>query len=127
MTSDQDLLRELNDAVQRRDLEELSRRMHPDVVWRHNIGVGSPEEGTYEGREAVVALYERILEPWESMRSVPEEVRDLGGGVLEIEGKLHAKHGGAATDLVTPFAQRLEFRDGLLVRGEMVTGPGARL
>src|SRR5688500_16820626 len=103
-------------------MQELSRRLHPDVVWTHNIGVGSPEEGTCEGPESVVALFRRILEPWESMRSIPREVRDGGDGVVEIEGELHAKHRGAATELVTPYVQRLEFRDGVLVRGEMVTG-----
>ncbi len=125
MTSTLDLVSALNDAVERRNWEAVRQQLHPDVVWRHNIGVGSPEEGEYRGLEAVLALYERITEMWDSMRSVPTEIREAGRGVVAINGELHAKHGGAETELVTPYAQRLEFQDGVLVRGEMVTGPEA--
>lgn len=127
MTSAPDLVRELHEAVERQDWNALRQRMHPDVVWRHNIGVGSPEEGEYEGRESVIALYERIVEPWDYIRTVASEVRDLGGGVVMVKGELHAKHSATPTELVTPYAQRMELQDGLLARGEMVTGPGASL
>jgi ketosteroid isomerase-like protein len=126
-TSGPDLIREVNEAVERRDLEAISRMMRPDVVWRHNIGVGTVEEGEYEGRESVLALFERIIEPWEYMRPTPHEIRDLGRGVFAIRGELQAKHGAAETEIVTPYEQRVELRDGLLARGEMVSGPGARL
>jgi ketosteroid isomerase-like protein len=127
VTSGADLVREMNDAVERQDLEALAKRMHPDVVWSHNVGVGTIEEGEYKGRESVVALFERILEPWEYMRATPHEVREVGGGVLVIKGELQAKHSTIATEIVTPYEQRLEFQDGLLARGEMVSGAGARL
>jgi ketosteroid isomerase-like protein len=127
MTSALDLFRELNDAVAKRDLEALGQLLDPDVVWRHNIGAGSPEEGDYEGREKVVALFDRILEPWVSFRAVPAEVREVAPGVVEVEGELHAQHGGVEAELVTPYAQRLELRNDLLVRGVMVTGSGATL
>jgi ketosteroid isomerase-like protein len=122
-----DLVRELNDAVERRDWEALSKRMHPEVTWRHNIGVGTPEEGEYKGRESVLALFDRILEPWEHFRPVAYDVRDVGGGVLPIRGELHAKHKASATEIVTPYEQRVALEDGLLARGEMVQGAGARL
>ena len=126
MTGPQDLLRELNDAVAARDWDALRRRTHPDVVWLHNIGVGSPEEGEYRGVDELIALYRRITEPWESMRAVPTEVSELHAGVLAIKGELHAKHGAAETELIAPYTMRLELRDGLLTRGEMVTGPESR-
>ena len=127
MVDPAELLGEFNDAVERGDLEAFAERIHPNVIWRHNIGVGTPEEGEYEGRENVVALYARILETWEYMRPVPREVRELGDGVLMVQGELYAKHRDAATEIVTPYAQRLRVRDGLLVAGEMVTASGARL
>jgi ketosteroid isomerase-like protein len=125
VTSTLDLVTELTDAVGRQDWELLGQRAHPDVVWRHNIGVGSPEEGEYSGREALIALYQRITEAWVSMRAVPIEVREVEPGVAMIKGELHAKHAAAEIELVTPYTQRLEFQDGLLIRGEMVSGPGA--
>jgi ketosteroid isomerase-like protein len=122
-----DLVREFNDAVERRDWEALSEQVHPEVEWRHNIGVGTPEEGEYKGRESVLALFERILEPWEHFRLVAHDVRDVGGGVLLIRGELHAKHKASATEIVTPYEQRVELQGGVLARGEMVQGAGARL
>jgi ketosteroid isomerase-like protein len=127
VTSGLDLIREFNDAVERQDLEAISKRLRPDAVWRHNIGVGTVEEGVYEGRDSVVALFKRILEPWEYIRATPSEVRDVGDGVFVIEGELQAKHRAATTEIVTPYVQRLELKDGLLARGEMVAGFGARL
>ena len=127
MTDVPDLLRELNDAVEKQDWATLTKLLHPDVVWRHNIGVGSPEEGEYTGREDVIALYGRITDPWESMRAVPTEVREVEGGTLAVKGELHAKHRATETEVVTPYVMRLEIRAGLLTRGEMVTGPRAGL
>ena len=122
-TSAFDLVREINDAVERQDLTAIARRMHPEVVWSHNIGVGTPEEGEYQGRDRVVGLFERILEPWEYLRATPYEVRDVGGGVFIVRGELKAKHKAVATEILTPYEQRLEIQDGLLVRGAMVQGP----
>ena len=76
VTSGPGLIREFNDAVERRDLEAISKRIRPDAVWRHN------------------------------------------------RGELQAKHRTVTTEIVTPYVQRLELKDGLLARGEMVQGPG---
>jgi ketosteroid isomerase-like protein len=117
-----DLIREINEAVANRDRQALSERMHPDVVWEHNIGAGSPEEGVYRGRENVAELLERVIEPWEYLRAVPQEIREVGPSTYRVRGDLHAKHATSATELVTPYEQRLEIQDGLLVKGQMVTG-----
>jgi ketosteroid isomerase-like protein len=112
----------VNDAIARRDLDAISSLLHPDAVWEHNIGQGTPEEGVYRGRESVVRLLERIIEPWEYIRAEPREIRDLGDDRFLVRGELHAKHLTTETELVTPYEQRLEFGDGLLRRGRMNTG-----
>jgi hypothetical protein len=43
--SDFDRIREVNDAMQAGDLQTVSESLHPEIVWEHNLGVGSPEEG----------------------------------------------------------------------------------
>jgi hypothetical protein len=75
----------------------------------------------------VIALYERILEPWEYLRATPEEVREVGAGAYLVEGEMQAKHADVETTIVTPYQQRLVFQEGLLVSGDMVQGAGARL
>jgi ketosteroid isomerase-like protein len=117
-----DPLRKLNDAMSSGDLRAASALLHPDVLWEHNLGVGSPEEGTYRGRESVLALLERIIEPWEVLRSQPDRIRVMGDGSFLLNGQLHAKHATSDMIVVAPFEQRLEMREGLLVKGRMTTG-----
>jgi ketosteroid isomerase-like protein len=117
-----ELIRRVNAAVASGTADAAVQLMHPDVVWEHNLGVGSPEEGVYSGREAVLRLFERILEPWEYMRAEPDDIHDLGGGDYFVTGALHAKHLTSETVIVSHFEQRLQIRDGLLVRGRMTTG-----
>jgi ketosteroid isomerase-like protein len=121
---DVEVIRTVNDAVSARDIDTISGRLHPDVVWEHNIGQGSPEEGIYRGREDVIALLERILEVWEYMRTEPRIINDLGGGEYEIRGELRAKHASSTSELVQPYEQHFEFHDGLLVRAKMRAGAG---
>lgn len=116
-----DAIRDLGDAVGRADLGSLAELIAPDVVWEHNIGTGSPEEGVYEGRDSVIRLFERIIETWEHMRAVPVEIRDVGGGVYLVRGNLHVKHLISETELVSPYEQHLELREGVVVRGRMTT------
>jgi ketosteroid isomerase-like protein len=111
----------VNDAVNRRDFEAVASLMHPDAVWEHNIGQGSPEEGVYRGRDAIVELLERIVEMWEYMRAEPRDIRELEKERFLIYGDLRTKHPATDTEIVARYEQELTFRDGLLVRGRMKT------
>jgi ketosteroid isomerase-like protein len=121
-----DQIHELNDAVCANDFQRFTEGMHPDAVWEHNPGSGSPEEGEYRGRERIRRLFERIYEGWEYMRPVPTEIREVEDGVFLIQGELHCKHKATENVIVAPYDQRLEIRDGLMAKGRMVIGSTAR-
>ncbi len=116
------VIRQVNDAVASGDVQAVRELMHDDVVWEHNIGGGSPEEGVYRGRESVIALFARILEPWEVMRMEMREIRELDDTTVQVEGQIRFKHRTSAAEVTEPYVQRLEIRDGLLVKGEMAYG-----
>jgi ketosteroid isomerase-like protein len=120
VSSDADLIREINEAVATGDIQAISERMHPDVVWEHNIGAGTPEEGVYRGRANVAELLERIIEPWEYMRALPLEIQEVAPSTYQVQGELHAKHRTSAVEIVTRYEQELEIKDELLVKGRMV-------
>jgi ketosteroid isomerase-like protein len=122
VTSDFDRMRQVGDALSAGDVRAVTASLDPEVVWEHNIGVGSPEEGVYRGRESVVALFERIIEPWEQLRAEPHEIRVAGSGVFDVLGSLRAKHATSAVEVDSLYVQQLEMRDGLLVKGRMTTG-----
>jgi ketosteroid isomerase-like protein len=109
----------MSDAVATGDLKAFEERLHPDVVWQHNLGGGSPEEGTYHGRDQVLRLFERVLEPWEYMRVEPDSIERLEDGALVVRGKMRSKHATTAAEIVTPYEQRFELKEGLLVRARM--------
>jgi ketosteroid isomerase-like protein len=115
----------VNDAVATRDMESIRAALHADIVWEHNLGSGSLEEGVYEGRDSVVRLFERLVEPWEYIRPQPRSY-ETRGDVLLVRGELHSKHREAEAVVVTPYEQRIEVRDGLLYRCRMAIG-GNRL
>ena len=117
-----DAVREMNAAVERHDLRAFVERCHADAVWEHNPGGGSPEEGTYEGRDEIRQLFERILEGWDYMRPEPTEVSETDTGVFRVRGKLRCKHSTTESEIVERYEQHLEFRDGLLSKGRMVLG-----
>jgi ketosteroid isomerase-like protein len=125
LNEDVDRIHQINAAIADRDLETVAQGMHPDIVWEHNLGTGSPEEGTYEGRETVMRLFERLLEPWEYIRLDPREVSPLGAGLYLVKGEVHFKHRATEAEVVTSYEQRMELRDGLLVKGRMTTGQTA--
>jgi ketosteroid isomerase-like protein len=124
--NDEDQIRELNDAVGRNDLRRFTEGMHPNAVWEHNIGTGSPEEGVYEGRDQIGQLFERVLEGWEYMRPEATEIRDAEPGVYVVRGQLHCKLPDTENEIVEPYEQRLEMRDGRMARCRMVVGSTAR-
>jgi ketosteroid isomerase-like protein len=122
LTSEAERIRELNDAIARADVDAATRLMQPDVVWEHNLGAGTPEEGVYRGRESVSQLIERLVEGWDYQRPEPGEIRELSSGVYLVRGELHSKHVASATEIVSPYRQRLVFRDGLLAKTHVSTG-----
>ena len=117
-----EVIREVNEAIASGDLRAVAKRIHPDVVWEHNIGAGSPEEGVYTGRESVMRLFERIVEPWEYLRPEPHSIERLDDGRYRVKGYLRVKHRTSDTEIGAPYEQHLEVRDLLLVKGEMKSG-----
>jgi ketosteroid isomerase-like protein len=112
----------VNEKVERGEPEAIAEHLHADVVWEHNIGVGSPEEGVYRGRESVLRLFERIVEPWDYLRAEPRAIEPLGDGRYHVVGALHAKHRTSDVEVSASYEQHLEVLDEKLVKGTMTTG-----
>jgi ketosteroid isomerase-like protein len=117
------LMRDYGNAVGAADIERLGESLHPEAVWEHNLGSGSPEEGVYEGKEAIVGLFERIIEVWEYLQPTARDIIPLEVG-YRVHGELHSKHRLTATEVVTPYEQQMKVRDGLLYRARMSIGEG---
>jgi hypothetical protein len=41
-------------VIEHKDFDEAEALLDPEIVWEHNLGEGSPEEGVYRGRGEVI-------------------------------------------------------------------------
>jgi ketosteroid isomerase-like protein len=96
--------------------EEIARQLAPDVVWHHQIGLGTPLEGIYRGREEVLGLSRAIRESFGVTLVEVEEVRDLSFTEVLVLGTLHLEGRGSGAAVTTPFGAVTEIIDGLAVR-----------
>jgi len=111
-----DLARRNFELVSQGADDEVARRLAPNVEWHHNIGLGTPMEGIYHGREEVLALFRTLRESFGMIRFELEEVRDLPSREVLALGYLHIEGRGSGAAATTPFGAVTEIRDGLTVR-----------
>ena len=72
-----ELMRDAFEAVNRRDLDAMMSFYAPDALWE------SPPLGTsFEGRAAIRGFVEDWMDAYEEWQAKPEELLDLGSGVV---------------------------------------------
>ena len=64
-------------------------------------------------------MFERIIEPWEYIHVEPAEIKPIDDDAIVVRGEMRSKHSTTPAEITTPFEQRFEIEDGLLVRGRM--------
>jgi ketosteroid isomerase-like protein len=74
-----ELTRSILDAAQRRDFDTMLRTSAPDAVWDMNPLGGL---GTFEGHPAIRGFLEDWHGNYEELEFAPEEILDLGNGVI---------------------------------------------
>jgi ketosteroid isomerase-like protein len=124
LSADVELIHRMAAAIERKDLGEAQSLLDPEVVWEHNLGEGSPEEGVYRGRDEVMDLYRRLLEVWHEIRIDLSDIRATGPQSFEVRGTMHFSHAASETEIAMPYVQKFELRDGRVahVRLNVSTG-----
>jgi ketosteroid isomerase-like protein len=107
--------------------DEVVRQLAPDVEWHHQIGLGTPLEGIYRGREQVLELSAAFRDSFAVARVEVEDVRDLSSTEVLVLGSLHLEGRGSGAAVTTPFGAVTEIRDGLAVRQRFWTDQGKAL
>jgi ketosteroid isomerase-like protein len=107
--------------------DEVARQLAPDVEWHHQIGLGTPLEGIYRGREQVLELSAAFRDSFAVARVEVEDVRDLSSTEVLVLGSLHLEGRGSGAAVTTPFGAVTEIRDGLAVRQRFWTDQGKAL
>jgi ketosteroid isomerase-like protein len=96
--------------------DEVARQLAPDVEWHHNVGLGTPLEGIYRGRQEVLGLSRAIRDSFGVARVEIDDVRDVSSTEVLTLGRLHLEGAGSGAPVTTPFGALTEILDGLAVR-----------
>lgn len=97
----------------------------PDVELHHNIGLGTPLEGVYRGREAVQGLWAEIGESFDIDRLDVDRAFEHRGRVVVL-GTIRMRGSGSGVAADTPFGVVSTVEAGLVSRQDLWTGDQAR-
>jgi len=105
-----ELTRRILDAADRADFDEILGLYAREAVW-DTRGAGS-----FEGVEAIRALWEDYYGAYEEIRVEAEELLDFGNGVVLAVNKQQARPVGSSAIVQTREAFLYEWEAGLVVR-----------
>jgi ketosteroid isomerase-like protein len=110
------VVRDLVDAYNARDLDALVRLFADDVVWHTSPSFLWP--GPYRGRDAVRSLFEHWWQGWSTGRVDIREEADAGDCAM-LSADVHGRSAGSGEDVHVLLNWVVELRDGrvALVRG----------
>jgi ketosteroid isomerase-like protein len=109
-----EILRCLNEAFNRRDIDDAIQYLDPEVELHPGVQVPD-EESQYRGRDGLTEWFRSATDPWEVITVEHKELIDRPGDrVLAVERWLFRGRDGIELELELPNVYT--FRDGLIVR-----------
>ena len=106
-----ELVRQAIDDSHRWDYDAIMRLFAPDVVWESLDGLG-----TFEGATAVRGFLEDFPSAYESFETEPEEILDMGGGIIFAVIRHAGRLRGGAGRVEQRFAWVMASKEELVVR-----------
>jgi uncharacterized protein (TIGR02246 family) len=104
-----DVLLEVLDAYNARDLERLLAQFRDDVEWHTTPGFLWP--GPYRGREALRVLFERWWEGWQKGEAEVHELAEDGDRAM-LSALLRGRSAGDGLDVELTLNWVFDLRDG---------------
>jgi ketosteroid isomerase-like protein len=97
-----EVVRQLVDAFNRRDLAAMTELFDPEIEWMPG-GPAAVERSVYRGHDEVADGFTASWEAWRVFRLDEHQVRDLGDSVLWL-GRTQMKGGASQVELDQEFA-----------------------
>lgn len=116
MSQEQDIARRNFELWNEGADDEVARQLAPDGEWHHQLGLGTPLEGIYRGREEVLGLFTAIRDSFGMASFEVDEVRQLSATEVLVLGRLRVEGRGSGASVSTPFGTVMEIVDGLVAR-----------
>ena len=109
-----EVVRQVVEAFNRRDLRAMTQWFAPGVEWEPG-GPAAVESARYRGRDEVSAAFAGTWETWEVFHVEESEVRDRGDSVVWL-GCARMKGGSSRVEFDQAFAVHFLVRGGEIVR-----------
>jgi len=106
-----EIVREVIDAYNERDMDAMLARFDDDVVWHTTPGFLWP--GPYRGREAVRELFEHWWQGWDTGYADAEELVEADDRVM-VSADVHGRSAGDGLDVHVELNWVFHVRDGLI-------------
>jgi ketosteroid isomerase-like protein len=110
-----ELVRRFVEAANCDDVDAGVTCFDRDAVWEHNLGLGTPMEGTYRGHAQIRRLWRAIVEAWGTYRFEIDEIKDDGGQVLAL-GRVVVRGESSDVPVESPIGCVVDVRAGCIVR-----------
>ena len=109
-----ELVRQVVQAFNRRDLAAMTTRFDREIEWTPG-GPAAVERAVYRGRDAVSDGFEATWEAWEMFRLTEHEVRDLDESILWL-GRAQLRGDASHVEVDQEFAVLFLIDGGGIVR-----------
>jgi ketosteroid isomerase-like protein len=119
-----ELVRQVFDAVERRDLARLIALTDPEVEWSSFFALG--ERGVYRGHDGLRTYLSDLSEAFEDLRPELSDLLDAGDIVIGV-GRIHYRGRESGVETESPTGWMLKFRDGKVLRFRPFRAPQAAL
>jgi ketosteroid isomerase-like protein len=108
-----EIVEQMVEAFNRRDLDHLEARSTPDMEWE--TAMGAIEAEVFKGFDGAETYIERLGDAWGEFQTIAEDVRDVGERVLML-GRIVGRGKGSGVGVEMPLGQVFDFRDGKVCR-----------
>jgi|SRR5918996_2173864 ketosteroid isomerase-like protein len=116
-----DIVRQIYDAWNRREIQSVLDHLHPDVVWEENVLVFPGLDRVYRGHEGFLKWdREAFSGVWESITLEALEFIDAGDHVV-VPFRLSGKGASSGVNVEIVTYNVLSFRDGQVARRRLYT------
>lgn len=123
--SPSDVLSRLYDAFNVGDYEAAVELLAPEVEYHELPGMLGAKDivGVYRGRQEVMRWLGEFLGEWETFRSEPEHMTELGAGQVLVTEKWRGRSRHSGVDVAMTVAALYTVRDGQIARQRYFRSP----
>jgi ketosteroid isomerase-like protein len=120
-----ELVRGAYEAFSRGDLPALLDALHPGIEWDAREAL--LHKGLYVGHEGVKEYVGRMADVWEDFQLEPQEARDVGQGLVLVQGRIAGRDKSTGQAMEARFTHLAHIVGNKVVKLQILLDPSQAL